>query len=78
MTKERVDCQRCAHFRRAPYEARWEGCYHPDHLKVKQKEGYLDEQQLPGNHRAINRDGDCVDYEARPVERSVWKWLLGA
>lgn len=78
MTKDRVHCQNCAHFRRAPYQARLEGCYLPDNMKVKQKESYLDEQQLPGNHKRINRDGDCADYEAKPASVSLWRRLLGA
>ena len=40
-----------------------EGCYHPDHLAVKQKVDYLDEQQAPGNHLLINRNGGCESYE---------------
>ena len=78
MTKERVDCQNCSHFRSAPYEARIEGCYFAGNMKVKQKESYLDEQQLPGNHKTINRDGDCPDFAQKQATPSIWRRLLGA
>ena len=58
-----ADCTRCKHFRAAPWQAKTEGCYHPDHLAVKQKVDYLDEQQAPGNHLLINRNGSCESYE---------------
>lgn len=59
-----ADCKRCKHFRSAPWQAKFEGCYHPDHLVVKQKVAYLDEQQAPGDHRMINRTGNCASFEA--------------
>lgn len=74
----RVECESCVHFRRAPYEARWEGCWHPDNMKSKQKERYLQEQQLPGDHRAINRRGDCAQFEPRPRRAPLWRRLLRA
>ncbi len=74
----KVDCNACVHFRRAPYEARWEGCWHPDNMKMKQKEAFLQEQQLPGNHRIINMRGDCPQYEARPEREPVWRRFLRA
>lgn len=73
-----VDCKDCIHFRRAPYQARWEGCWHPDNMKVKQKERFLLEQQLPGDHRAINRRGDCAQFEARPRQAPLWRRILRA
>ncbi len=72
----KVECKACIHFRRAPYEARWEGCWHPDNMKVKQKERFLQEQQLPGDHLAINRRGDCPQFEARPRPEPLWRRLL--
>lgn len=72
----KVECKNCVHFRSAPYEARWEGCWHPDNMKMKQKERYLQEQQLPGDHFMINRRGDCSQYEARPAPEPFWRRLL--
>lgn len=70
------DCKDCRHFRQAPYEAAHTGCWHPDHLKVSQKDAFLDEQQKPGDHRRINFRGDCAQFEARPAKPSFWKRLL--
>ena len=78
MTKARVDCQDCSHFRSAPYRARIEGCYLERNMKMKQKESYLDEQQIPGKHKVINRDGDCGDFDLKSAPASIWKRLLGA
>ena len=44
-------CQICRHFRSAPYEARFEGCYLEKNMVSKQKQLCLDEQQLPGDQR---------------------------
>ena len=74
----KVHCKRCVHFRAAPYEARVDGCYLPKNMPSKQKLAYLDEQQLAGDHRAINRDGDCPDFQARVQQASLWRRLLGA
>lgn len=71
-----VRCEDCVHFRRAPYEAPRTGCYHPDNMKVKQKEAFLDQQQQPGDHEKINLRGDCAQFEARPVALPFWKRLL--
>lgn len=71
MTK--VYCKDCSYFRAAPYEAAHTGCWHPDNMKSKQKDAYLDQQQLPGNHRQINVRNDCAQYEAKPVKLSIWK-----
>ena len=30
-----------------------------------QKEAYLDQQQIPGDHKKINLRGDCPDFSAR-------------
>ncbi|MCB9914764.1 MAG: hypothetical protein H6828_06385 [Planctomycetes bacterium] len=70
------DCQTCLHFKRAPYEAPRTGCYHPDLMVSKQKDPVLDQQQLPGDHRALNLHGDCTKYEARPAQAPLWKRLL--
>lgn len=74
MTK--VYCKDCVHFRTAPYQAARTGCWHPDNMKVKQKDAYLDEQQTPGDHRKINRANDCKQYEAKPARMPLWKRLI--
>ena len=71
-----VDCKECCHFKSAPYEARIDGCFHPDHMKVSQKDAYLNEQETPGNHRAINRRGDCATFEGKSQERPFIARLL--
>jgi len=80
MTRSSVDCRTCVHFRSAPYETKFEGCYLEKNMVSKQKQACLDEQQLPGNHLQINRMGDCPDHAARPARLSFWKrlWALGA
>jgi len=70
-------CEDCIHFRSAPFQARIAGCFHPDHMPGKQKAAYLDEQQIPGDHEAINRDGDCGEYTARPERPSFLSRLFG-
>lgn len=73
---EKVDCGNCVHFRAAPYEARLEGCYLPGNMPSKQTARYLDEQQQPGDHEKINRDGDCPDFHARRSKPSLWRRIL--
>lgn len=75
-----LDCRTCVHFRSAPYETKFEGCYLEKNMVSKQKQLCLDEQQLPGDHRQINRLGDCSDHVARAAKASFWKslWSLGA
>ena len=72
----RVDCNECRHFQCAPYEARIDGCFHPDHMKVSQKDAYLNEQETPGDHRAINRRGDCAQFEPKERDKSLLSRLL--
>ena len=76
----KVDCRTCVHFRSAPYEARFEGCYLEKNMLSKQKQLCLDEQQLPGDHRKINLLGDCPDHRERPRKPSWWQrlWAIGA
>ena len=74
MTK--VRCQDCRHFKAAPYEAPASGCFHADHMKVTQKEDFLDQQQQPGNHEQINLRGNCAQYEARAAKPSLWQRFL--
>lgn len=75
-----ADCGTCVHFRRAPYEARKTGCWHPEHMVSKQEARYLDQQQTPGDHEKINRRGDCPQHEARPARLPFWRrlWSVGA
>lgn len=61
----KVDCKDCRHFREAPYAAPVTGCWHPDNMKVTQKDAFLDEQQRPGDHKKINLRGDCQQFELR-------------
>ena len=74
MTK--VACKDCRHFREAPYQAPRTGCWHPDHVVARQKEAFLDEQQLPGDHRKINLRGDCGQWERRAPRPSLLKRIL--
>ena len=72
----KVDCNACRHFREAPYEAPRTGCWHPKNLVVTQKAAYLDEQQVPGDHRKINLRGDCEQFEARVRKPSLLQRIL--
>lgn len=74
------DCRNCLHFRSAPYEAKEDACYHPEHMGAKQSARFLDEQQVPGNHRKINLRGDCAEYEEKPKQAPWYKrWFsMGA
>ncbi len=75
-TAPKVDCRACKHFRSRPYEARVAGCYLEKNMPSKQKQAFLDEQQIPGDHEKINFHGDCPDYAARTQKPSFWKRLL--
>ncbi len=76
MSSERkVECRTCAHFRSAPFEARIAGCYFPPNMVSKQSARYLDEQQIPGDHRKINLRGDCPDHQLRTKKAPIWRRL---
>ena len=45
-------------------------------MKVIQKDAYLNEQETPGDHRAINRRGDCAQFEPRERQKSLLSRLL--
>ncbi len=77
-SSQRADCQRCIHFRSAPYEARHEGCFLPKNMPVRQQDRFLDEQQIPGDHRKINLRGDCPDFQARPAKAPLWRRLIAS
>jgi hypothetical protein len=76
MVKKKVDCQDCRYFKRAPYEASRTGCWFPDFMQAKQKDAFLQEQEVPGDHEKINLRGDCTKFEARQPKRSFWKRML--
>lgn len=75
-----VQCKDCRHFRDYPHrETTWKrktGCYHPDHMEQKQDDMFLKEQEVPGNHREINRLEDCSDFEVRAEEPSWFERLI--
>ena len=71
-----VDCKDCRHFKSAPYEARIDGCFHSDHMKVVQKDNFLNEQETPGDHRVINRRGDCATFEGEAPAVPFLKRIL--
>lgn len=72
----KVHCKDCRWFREAPYEAKRTGCWHPDHMKVTQKDAFLDQQQEPGNHRKINLRGNCSTYEPKPAKPGFLERIL--
>lgn len=45
-------------------------------MPVKQKEAFLDEQQTPGDHRRINMNADCEQFEDVPAKPSLFKRLF--
>jgi len=76
MVTKRVECRDCRYFKSAPYEAPYTGCYHPEFMVSKQKDAFLKQQELPGDHRKINLRGDCPKFEQRARKRSFWRRLL--
>jgi hypothetical protein len=76
MVKKRVECKDCRHFRTAPYEAPRTGCWFPEFMQQKQKDAFLKEQEIPGNHEVINLRGDCAKFEQRAPKRSFWKRMM--
>jgi len=76
--KNRVHCSDCIYFRAAPHQARISGCFKDTNMPGRQKEAFLDEQQVPGDHEKINLRGDCPDFEAKPAKVSLWKRLLAS
>jgi hypothetical protein len=77
MSTPKVNCRDCTHFKQAPYEAARTGCYFPDFMVVKQKDAFLKEQEVPGDHRKLNLRGDCAKVEPRAKKLSIWQRLLG-
>jgi hypothetical protein len=76
MVKKKVECRNCRYFREAPYEAPKTGCWHPEFMQQKQKDAFLQQQEIPGNHVQINLRGDCAKFEARAPKLSFWKRML--
>jgi len=76
MVKKRVDCEDCRYLKRAPYEVPRTGCWHPDFMQQRQKDAFLDEQQIPGDHEKINLRGDCPKWEPKAAKLSFWKRML--
>jgi hypothetical protein len=73
---QRAVCAECLHFRTAPEQAPYTGCWHPDNMRQRQSEAYLEQQQLPGDHTQINLRGDCPQFEKRPPKKSLWRRML--
>jgi len=80
---QRVACRECVHLHEYPYGpgTTWKrktGCYQPDLMEQKQKDGFLAEQQIPGDHAKINLRGDCEKFEPRSPRGSFLQRLLTA
>ncbi len=72
----KVECRNCVHFREYPYGdgtvwKRKTGCYHPELMVQKQSDGFLKEQQVPGDHEKLNLRGDCAKYEPQAPEPTL-------
>ena len=76
MVKKRVECKDCRYFKEAPYEASRTGCWYPEFMEQTQKDAFLKQQELPGDHEKINLRGDCAKWEQRPAKRSFWKRMM--
>ena len=72
----KVLCKNCVHFREAPYSANITGCWHPDHMRVRQTDPVLDQQQIPGDHKRINLRSNCSTFEADPNRGGWFRRLL--
>jgi hypothetical protein len=69
-----VECKDCKHLRLRPGDTVWKrksGCYHPKHMVQSQSEGFLKEQEIPGDHTVINADGRCPEWEPKPPRKSL-------
>jgi hypothetical protein len=45
-------------------------------MKVVQKDNFLNEQETPGDHRVINRRGDCATFEGEAPAVPFLKRIL--
>lgn len=74
-----ADCVDCLYFRERPGDTTWKrktGCFHPDHMDQQQKDAFLKEQEVPGDHRVINAGGDCSEFELAPGKASLFKRIV--
>lgn len=72
----KVSCRDCRFYQTAPYEAPHTGCWQPDNMLATQKDAYLNQQQLPGDHRKINQRGDCTAFVAKAKKPTLWERFL--
>jgi hypothetical protein len=72
----KVECRTCVHFREAPWDAPYTGCWHPNHMRQRQTDRFLKQQELPGDHTKINLRGDCPVHEPRPKKPSFLRRML--
>jgi hypothetical protein len=66
-------CKNCRHLKTAPYQAAHTGCWHPDLMQTTQKDAWLDQQQVPGNHHQINLNGDCAEFHTLAKKATFWQ-----
>lgn len=74
------DCNDCRYFRELPGGTVWKrrtGCYHPDLMEQKQGERVLAAQEIPGDHRKLNANGDCAQFVARRSESLMSRLIAG-
>ncbi len=76
MVQKKVECRDCRYFKEAPYDAPRTGCWFPDFMPQKQKDAFLKEQEIPGDHEKINLRGDCSAFSPRAPKRSFWRRML--
>lgn len=75
-----ADCNDCRSFRELPGGTVWKrrtGCYHPDLMEQKQSERVLAAQEIPGDHRKLNANGDCAKFVARRSESLMSRLIAG-
>jgi hypothetical protein len=68
-----VECKDCRHFHVRPGDTVWKrktGCYHPELMEQSQSDGFLKEQEIPGDAAKINADRKCPKFEVKPARES--------
>lgn len=76
-----VDCKDCRYLVERPGDTVWKrkgGCFHPDHMEQRQDDEFLREQEIPGDPRKVNADGNCPTFEALPPRLSLLGRLVRA
>jgi len=68
-------CRDCAFFRRAPQEVSTTGCWHPDHTRAVNLDGFLYQDHTPGDPAKLNPSGSCSDFADRRQNPSFWDRL---